>query len=46
MCCFGGSFMKGEPENMKMLSGEERRGLLTSQSHGSYGELTTSGGGI
>ncbi len=38
--------MKGKPENMKMLSEEERLGLLTGQFHDSYEELTNSGGGV
>jgi len=38
--------MKGKPENMKMLSEEERLGLLTGHSQDAYEELTTSGGGV
>lgn len=38
--------MKGEPEIMKMLSEEERLGLLIGQSQDTYEELTTSWGGV
>ena len=46
MCCFGGSFMKGEPEIMKLLIEEGRLGLLTGHSQDIYEELTTSWGGV
>ena len=46
MCCFGGGFIKGVPVIMKMLSEEERLGLLIGRSQDTYEELAISGGGV